>query len=210
MSVGNLYIISAPSGAGKTSLISELIQQDTGIKVAISHTTRPMRSGEKEGVHYYFITPNAFKAKIEQKQFLEYAEVFGNYYGTSNQAIDSQLETDQDVILEIDWQGAQQVRALRPDAISIFILPPSLNALEQRLYARKQDSQEVIQTRLKQACDDMSHYNEFDYVVINDNFEDALQDLASIFRSQRMKLAKQQQRHQKFLMEIINKYFHSL
>ncbi len=203
MPIGNLYIISAPSGAGKTSLISELIQQDTGIKVAISHTTRPMRSGEKEGTHYYFITPNEFKAKIEQKQFLEYAEVFGNYYGTSNQAIDSQLETDQDVILEIDWQGAQQVRILRPDAISIFILPPSVDALEQRLCARKQDSQEVIQTRLKQACDDMSHYNEFDYVVINDNFDDALQDLASIFQCQRMKLAKQQQRHQEFLMGII-------
>ena len=203
MPTGSLYIISAPSGAGKTSLISELIKQDTDIKVAISHTTRPMRQGEEEGKHYHFTTIEAFKHKIEQAHFLEYAEVFGNYYGTSNQAIDDQLESNHDVILEIDWQGAQQVRQLRPDAISIFILPPSVDALEQRLCARKQDSQAVIKTRVQQSRDDMRHYDEFDYIVINDDFDDAVQDLASIFQSNRMKLANQQQRHRQFLATVM-------
>ncbi len=202
MPIGSLYIISAPSGAGKTSLISQLIKQDSAIKVAVSHTTRSMRSGEEDGKHYHFINSDDFKSKIEQDSFLEYAQVFGNYYGTSHQSIDRQLESNHDVILEIDWQGAQQVRKLRPDAISIFILPPSVQALEQRLCARGQDSQTVIKTRLQQARDDMSYYHEFDYIVINDNFDTAVKDLASIFECQRMKLTKQQQRHQKFLISI--------
>jgi guanylate kinase len=202
MPIGSLYIISAPSGAGKTSLISELIKQDAQIKVAISHTTRPTRRGEEDGKHYHFTNTNDFKTKIKQGYFLEYAQVFGNYYGTSNQSIDQQLESKHDVILEIDWQGAQQVRKLRPDAISIFILPPSIDALEQRLQGRQQDSQAVIKTRLQQACDDMSYYHEFDYVVINDNFNHAVKDLASIFQCHRMQLMKQQQRHQEFLMKI--------
>jgi guanylate kinase len=202
MSTGRLYILSAPSGAGKTSLISKLIQQNTQIRVAVSHTTRPARSGEQAGLHYHFIPIDEFKQKIEQLYFLEYAEVFGNYYGTSNQAINAQLEDNHDVILEIDWQGAQQVRKLRPDAISIFILPPSVSALKQRLCARKQDSQDVITTRLQQACDDMSHYNEFDYIIINDHFDTAVHDLASIFTCQRMTLEKQQQRNQDFLTDI--------
>ncbi|MCK5813343.1 MAG: guanylate kinase [Cocleimonas sp.] len=202
MPIGSLYIISAPSGAGKTSLISELIKQDAEIKVAISHTTRPARPGEEEGKHYHFTQSDDFKTKIDQGHFLEYAQVFGHYYGTSNQAIDTQLESNHDVILEIDWQGAQQVRKLRSDAISIFILPPSVEALKQRLSGRKQDSQAVIKTRLQQACDDMSYYPEFDYLVINDNFDTAVTDLASIFQCERLKLAKQQQRHQEFLMAI--------
>ncbi len=202
MSTGSLYIISAPSGAGKTSLINELIKQDAGVKVAISHTTRPMRPGEENGKHYHFSAIEDFKSKIEQAHFLEYAEVFGNYYGTSNQAINDQLESDHDVILEIDWQGAQQVRKLRPDAISIFILPPSVDELEQRLCARKQDSEEVIKTRVQQSCDDMCHYDEFDYIVINDDFDSAVQDLASIFQCNRMKLANQQQRHREFLVTV--------
>lgn len=203
MSTGSLYIISAPSGAGKTSLISALIKQDKDIKVAVSHTTRLMRLGEEDGKHYHFIAIEDFKSKVEQGSFLEYAEVFGNYYGTSNQVIDDQLESDLDVILEIDWQGAQQVRKLRPDAISIFILPPSVDELEQRLCGRKQDSQEVIKTRVQQSCDDMCHYDEFDYIVINDDFDSAVQDLASIFQCHRMTLANQQQRHQEFLAAII-------
>lgn len=205
MSTGSLYIISAPSGAGKTSLISELIKQDTEIKVAISHTTRPMRPGEENGKHYHFIPLEDFKSKIKQAHFLECAEVFGNHYGTSNQAIDDQLASDHDVILEIDWQGAQQVRKLRPDAISIFILPPSVDELEQRLCGRKQDSQAVIKTRVQQSCDDMCHYDEFDYIVINDDFDKAVQDLASIFQSNRMKLDNQQQRYRKFLAEVTQK-----
>lgn len=202
MPIGNLYIISAPSGAGKTSLISKLMQQDKGINVAVSHTTRPARRGEEDGKHYHFIAKDRFKRKIAQAQFLEYAKVFGHYYGTANQSIDVQLKSDQDVILEIDWQGAQQVRQLREDAISIFILPPSVDALKQRLSARKQDSQAVIKTRLQQACDDMCYYKEFDFIVINDVFDEAVQDLASIFKSQRMLLAKQQQRHQAFLATV--------
>ncbi len=202
MPLGSLYIISAPSGAGKTSLISQLIKQDSTVKVAISHTTRPMRDGEENGKHYHFINSDNFKSKIKQNAFLEYAQVFGNYYGTSHQSIDHQLESNHDVILEIDWQGAQQVRKLRPDAISVFILPPSVKALEQRLYGRGQDAQSVIKTRLGQAREDMSHYHEFDYIVINDNFDTAIEDLASIFKCQRMKLTKQQQRHQDFLISI--------
>jgi len=202
MPIGRLYIISAPSGAGKTSLISELIKHNTQIKVAISHTTRPTRQGEEEGKHYHFTNTDDFKTKIEQDYFLEYAQVFGNYYGTSYQSIDQQLENKQDVILEIDWQGAQQVRKLRPDAISIFILPPSVEALKQRLQGRQQDSQSVINTRLQQACDDMSYYPEFDYIVINDDFDNAVKDLASIFQCHRLQLIKQQQRHQEFLMDI--------
>ncbi|MCK5896870.1 MAG: guanylate kinase [Cocleimonas sp.] len=202
MPTGSLYIISAPSGAGKTSLINALIQQDNNITVAISHTTRPARTGEKDGQHYHFIELDAFNHKIKQSHFLEYAEVFGNYYGTSHQSIDAQLESNQDVIVEIDWQGAQQVRKLRADAISIFILPPSVDALAQRLCGRQQDSAAVIKTRLQQSCDDMCHYNEFDYIVINDTFDNAVQDLASIFQSTRMTLAKQQQRHPRFLTEI--------
>ena len=204
MPLGSLYIISAPSGAGKTSLISQLIKQDPAIKVAISHTTRPMRDGEEDGKHYHFIKKDEFENKIEQKSFLEYAQVFGNYYGTSHQSINQQLESNHDVILEIDWQGAQQVRQLRPDAISIFILPPSVQALEQRLYGRGQDSQSVIENRLQQAHEDMSHYQEFDYILINDDFDTAVKDLASIFICQRMKLTKQQQRHQEFLISITN------
>lgn len=204
MPTGRLYIISAPSGAGKTSLISQLIQQDTKVNVAISHTTRPRRLGEHNGKHYHFINTHEFKRKIEQQHFLEHAEVFGNHYGTSSQAIKTQLENNHDVILEIDWQGAQQVRKLHPNAISIFILPPSVNALKQRLHARKQDSQDVIKTRLQQACEDMCHYHEFDYIVINDDFDIATQDLASIFVCQRMTLKQQQQRNSEFLTEITN------
>ncbi len=202
MLTGSLYIISAPSGAGKTSMISELIKQNAGIKVAISHTTRPIRRGEENGKHYHFTTLKDFKSKIEQAHFLEYAEVFGNYYGTSNQAINDQLESDHDVILEIDWQGAQQVRKLRPDAISIFILPPSVDELEQRLCGRKQDSEEVIKTRVKQSCDDICHSNEFDYIIINDDFDNAVQDLASIFKCNNLRLANQQQRHREFLATV--------
>ena len=202
MQTGSLYIISAPSGAGKTSLISKLIKQNTGISVAVSHTTRPARTGEEDGKHYHFTTVDSFKKMIADEQFLEHAEVFGNFYGTSNLAINRQLESDTDVILEIDWQGAQQVRELRPDAISIFILPPSIDALEQRLCGRKQDTQEIIKTRLKQSCDDMRHYDEFDYIVINDNFDNAVEDLASIFKCNRMKLARQKQRHHAFLEDV--------
>jgi len=199
---GSLYIVSAPSGAGKTSLVNKLIQLDSHIVVSVSSTTRPIRPGEEDGVNYHFLSTEAFEQKIADQDFLEYAKVFDNFYGTSRTTVEEQLKKGKDVILEIDWQGAQQVRKLRPDAISIFILPPSVEALEQRLCGRKQDSQEIIKTRLKQSCDDMCHYDEFDYIVINDNFDNAVEDLASIFKCNRMKLDCQKQRHQAFLEDI--------
>lgn len=205
MQIGSLYIVSAPSGAGKTSLINALIHQNEGITVAVSHTTRPSRPGEIDGQHYHFIDSDDFKQKISKDYFLESAEVFGNFYGTSHKAIDDQLQSANDVILEIDWQGAQQIRKLRPDAISIFILPPSVKDLEQRLRDRQQDSKAVIQKRLSQSQDDMRHYDEFDFVVINDDFDKALDDLASIFKCHRTTLRNQQLRHQVFFNSIDGK-----
>ena len=178
---GSLYIVSAPSGAGKTSLVSKLVELDSHIKVSVSSTTRPSRNGEVDGVNYHFLSVAQFEAKIAEGDFLEHAQVFDNYYGTSKSAVEEQLKAGKDVILEIDWQGAQQVRKLIPQAISIFILPPSLEELQRRLTSRGTDSDEVIARRMRDAVNEMSHYHEFDYIVINNHFETALKQLHSIF-----------------------------
>lgn len=204
MKPGQLYIVSAPSGAGKTSLLNQLCQQLKHLTISVSHTTRTPRPGEVEGQHYHFVSVATFKQEIEQNLFLEYAQVFDNYYGTSKTAVDSLLSARKDVILEIDWQGARQVRERAENVISIFILPPSQAALEERLRNRKQDSEAIIQRRMRDAHNEISHYAEYDYVIINDDFEDALADLVAIFRSERLRLKRQQQHHAGLLAELVN------
>ncbi len=201
---GTLYILSAPSGAGKTSLVKALLQQDDQVGVSVSHTTRAMRPGEMDGVDYNFVSMDDFNALIEQGQFLEYAEVFGNKYGTSQQWVKEQLAGGRDVILEIDWQGAEQVRRLMPEAVTLFILPPSRAALRERLNARGQDSDEVIEGRMAEATNEMSHYPEYDYLLINDDFDTALQQLASLFRARRLRQSVQQMRHETLLEQLLS------
>ncbi|MCU7930344.1 MAG: guanylate kinase [Candidatus Thiodiazotropha sp. (ex Codakia rugifera)] len=188
---GTLYILSAPSGAGKTSLLKALRKQDSALHVSTSHTTRPMRPGEQDGVHYHFISQDDFLGRVGEGAFLEHAEVFGNYYGTSESEVRTQLEAGHDTVLEIDWQGAQQVRKRFPEAVSIFILPPSPEALRERLNARGQDSEAIIQRRMGQAVEDMAHYTEFDYLIINEHFNTALAELAAIVRAHRQRLPYQ-------------------
>lgn len=183
---GNLFIVSAPSGAGKSSLVKALLAQDPHLQLSISHTTRAPRPGEENGREYHFVSREAFLAMQERGEFLESAEVYGNFYGTSKVWIDAQRATGRDILLEIDWQGAARVRALRPDAISIFILPPSLAALKSRLEGRGQDSAAVIAKRLAAARDDIAHTHEFAFVVVNDAFEMALADLLAITRAARL------------------------
>ncbi len=186
MNKGKLYIIAAPSGAGKTSLVKAMVKSTPHVRVSVSHTTRSIRPGEQDGVNYHFTTIDGFKAMLGEGVFLEHAEVFGNYYGTSALWVQQQLNHGEDVILEIDWQGAQQVRQLMPEAVSIFILPPSLEVLRERLIGRATDNMEVIERRMSQAVNEMSHYAEFDYLVINDEFDLALRDLQTIIRSRRL------------------------
>ncbi|MFK5948501.1 MAG: guanylate kinase [Methylococcales bacterium] len=191
MNKGILYIISAPSGAGKTSLVKQLIADVDQLTVSISHTTRQMRVGETHGKDYYFSTVEEFKQMIAEHAFLEYAQVFDNFYGTAQQSVEYYLDNGIDVILEIDWQGAQQVRKMLPDCISIFILPPSIEVLQQRLESRGQDSKEVIDRRMQDAVNEMSHCDEFNYLVVNDSFNQALAELKSIVISHRLQKQKQ-------------------
>jgi guanylate kinase len=190
MTKGTLFILSAPSGAGKTSLLKALREQDEQLQVSLSHTTRPMRPGEQDGVHYHFVDHERFLHMVETGAFLEHAEVFGNFYGTAEAAVREQLEQG-DLVLEIDWQGARQVRARFPEAVSIFVLPPSPEDLRERLEARGQDSEAVIQGRMREAVSEMSHHAEFDYLVINDIFDAALQELDCIVRTQRLRTHNQ-------------------
>jgi len=204
---GTLFIISAPSGAGKTSLIEALLGSIKDILVSISYTTRPKRSGEKEGQDYYFISQGDFQQMVEQSDFLEHAEVFGNAYGTSEPWVKEKLKNNQDVILEIDWQGAQQVRKLLAKSIhltSIFILPPSKKTLLKRLQNRALDNDEVITKRMAQATDDMAHYVEYDYIVINDDFHQALKDLQAIVFSGRLHQKRQSQEKTSLLKELLS------
>lgn len=188
---GILFIVSAPSGAGKTSLLQELVPADPRLSMSVSHATRPMRPGEQDGVHYHFVGVDEFEALIEAGAFLEHARVFDNFYGTSEAAVKAQLDAGQDVILEIDWQGARQVRHRFPLAVSIFIAPPSIDALRERLSNRGQDSAEVVQRRMDDARSELSHFLEYDYLVINDDFATALDDLRAVFRAERLREPRQ-------------------
>lgn len=189
---GLLFVVSAPSGAGKTSLVASLLAQLPGIAVCISHTTRLPRSKEVNGVNYHFIDRAEFESMITDGAFLEFASVFGNFYGTSIKAVQTALDSGQDLILEIDWQGAAQIRQLLPNALSIFILPPDLATLELRLRARGQDDDTVIRGRLSKAVEEMSHWSEFDFLVVNDDFTRASADMVAIVRSERLRRIPQQ------------------
>lgn len=201
---GTLFIISAPSGAGKTSLVNALIEKTAHIKVSISYTTRQMRSGEVNGVNYHFVSRDEFINMIQQGDFIEHAEVFGNYYGTSQRWIEAQLETGDDLILEIDWQGAQQVRHLMPGAVWIFILPPDRQTLAERLKKRGQDDAKTIAERMSQAISEMSHCAESDYIVINDDFDKAVVDLQSIVRCQRLRQPRQTRLNQQLIADLLS------
>ena len=192
-STGTLYTVSAPSGAGKTSLVNALVERCGGVQVSVSHTTRPMRPAEKEGVNYHFVSENVFVDMLDRAEFLEHAQVFGNLYGTSRVWLEKQLERGFDVILEIDWQGARQVKLLLPETQSIFILPPSRQALQERLRLRGQDDPGVIEGRMNAAVAEMSHYVESDFLVVNKDFDQALDELQSIVASQRLRTARQQE-----------------
>ena len=211
---GNLFILSAPSGAGKSSLINALLNpamvknslQEQGtarkMQVSVSHTTREKRPGEHNGEHYHFVSVSEFKKQIAQNAFYEYAEVFGNYYGTSEKAIDDQLVQGIDVFLDIDWQGAQQVRMKKPEVTTVFICPPSADELEKRLRGRGQDSDEIIESRMASAKSECSHYQEFDYIIVNDVFEQALSDLTTIVNNQRLKQSQQANKFRRLFNEL--------
>lgn len=190
---GALFIISAPSGAGKTSLVKALIEKTDDLSVSVSHTTRSMRPGETDGVNYHFVDRDTFVREQQAGDFMEWAEVFGNLYGTSKAEVEKRLAEGCDIILEIDWQGAQQVRQSFPEACSIFILPPSREALQQRLTGRGQDDQATIDKRMAEAISEMSHFGEADFVVLNDDFNVALADLEAIVRTQRLRCGRQKQ-----------------
>jgi guanylate kinase len=196
---GSLFIITAASGTGKTSLVKQLLATTNDLTVSISHTTRAPRPGEINGHHYHFIDKEVFVSAIGEGKFLEHAEVFGNYYGTAEASVRAQLEAGIDVILEIDWQGALQVKKIFTDATMIFILPPSLSTLRQRLAGRAQDSAEVIEQRLAGAVTEMAQYVHFDYVIINDNFEVALTELKAIIVADRQTLSRQQRHHRRII-----------
>ncbi len=192
---GHLYIISAPSGAGKTSLVKALIEHTDNIEPSVSHTTRPQRIGEVDGIDYHFISDAQFREMLADNDFIEYAEVFGHFYGTSRYEVESKRSKGIDVILEIDWQGARQLHSLIPGAISIFILPPSLETLLERLYARGQDNQNVIEQRMTAARKEMIHYDEYQYLIINDVFSEALDQLHCIVTAKRLTLKQQKYQH---------------
>ena len=184
MNKGKLFIFSAASGTGKTSLAKALVESTPDIAFSVSHTTRAPRPGEQHGVHYYYVTREEFDRMVANGEFVEHATVFGNSYGTSKKAIEDQIKSGRSVILDIDWQGARAIKKWQPEAVSIFILPPSRAALRERLTNRKQDSQEVIDRRMREAVAEMSHYSEFDLLVVNDDFDAALEDLRAILRGE--------------------------
>lgn len=201
---GHLFVVSAPSGAGKTSLIKALAEADSALSVSISHTTRPRRAAETDGVHYHFVSPEAFDAMRHQDAFLEWADVFGHRYGTARQGVVEAIEAGRDVVLEIDWQGARQVRERWPGTVAIFVLPPSRQALMERLTERGQDRQETIARRTAQAAQDISHHAEFDHAVVNDDFDAALRALGRIVDATRRDCALPAPDHAALLAELLS------
>ncbi|GAA0251276.1 guanylate kinase [Rhodanobacter caeni] len=200
---GTLFVVAAPSGAGKSSLVNALLEREPTISLSISHTTRPPRVGELYGRHYYFVERDAFEKQVAAGIFLEHAEVHGNLYGTSGTMVQEQLAQGRDVLLEIDWQGAQQIRRSKPDCVSVFILPPSRAELERRLRGRGSDSAAVIEQRLRNSREEISHAHEFDFILINDVFDEALADLQSIVRAVRQRSALQWRRHEALIAQLL-------
>jgi guanylate kinase len=201
---GCLFVLAAPSGGGKTSLVRALLEREPGIRLSVSYTTRPPRPGEQEGDHYHFVDAARFMALKDAGEFLEYAHVHGNWYGTSATWLRQEVQHGHDVLLEIDWQGAQQVRRLIPEAVHIFILPPSLASLKERLEKRGQDSPEVIALRLEAAREEMRHCGEFDYVIMNQDFARAVDDLSVIVRAARLTASRQQVRHANLMAQLLH------
>lgn len=201
---GNLIVVSAPSGAGKSSLVKALIESTDRLEVAVSHTTRPPRPGEVDGVHYHFVDKSTFEQMIERDEFVEHAQVFDNFYGTAKSSLQEPLRQGRDLILEIDWQGARQIRSQFPDCVSLFIAPPGLDALRQRLQGRGQDDETVIERRMRDARAEMSHVHEFDYLVINDDFDDALAEIHTLVRALRLRRSVQVQRHARLMDSLLS------
>lgn len=201
--LGSLFTIAAASGSGKTSLVKALIESTENIKVSVSHTTRPPRAGEENGVHYFFVSKQQFLNMIANNEFIETAEVFGHYYGTSISWVENVLKEGIDVVLEIDWQGAAQIRKEFEGSTSIFILPPSIHILRERLLNRRQDTLDIIERRLAAANEEISHYKEFDYLVINADFDLALTDLKAIIKAKKLECQRQAQRYRKLLEDLL-------
>lgn len=196
---GNLFIVAAPSGGGKTSLVRKLVSSLKDIVISVSHTTRSMRPGEAEGVDYFYVDQSTFLNMVGQGEFLEHATVFNNFYGTSAVQIAKRLQAGTDVVLDIDWQGAEQIRHAFPESLSIFIIPPSMDILKQRLTDRKRDDEQTIARRMQCARDELSHYNEFDYLIVNDNFDKAASELMSIVVAHRLSIRRQTEKQSKLL-----------
>ena len=203
LAAGTLFVVAAPSGAGKSTLVNALLEVEPSISLSVSHTTRPPRTGEQYGRHYYFVERAEFEREVAEGIFLEHAEVHGNLYGTSRTTVDGLLAQSRDVLLEIDWQGARQIRAAKPDCVSVFILPPSRPELERRLRGRGSDAPEVIERRLHNSREEIAHAHEFDYIVVNDRFEDALDDLQAVVRAVRLRSALQWQRYDALIAELL-------
>jgi guanylate kinase len=203
MMAGTLYIVAAPSGAGKSSIVNAVLQQVPDVALSISYTSRAPRPGERHAQHYHFVGKDEFERMIAAGEFFEYALVHGDYKGTARQSVLPQLEKGLDVLLEIDWQGARQVRAQIPGAKGIFILPPSKQALEARMRSRGQDSEAVIARRLSAAREEMSHYREFDYLVVNEHFEQAVREVVAVFSAQRLMMEPQRQRHGALIEQLL-------
>jgi len=200
---GTLFVVAAPSGAGKSTLVNALLEREPAISLSISHTTRPPRPGELYGRHYYFVEREAFEQQVAEGIFLEHAEVHGNLYGTSRNTVQELLAQGRDVLLEIDWQGAEQIRRSKPDCVGIFILPPSRAELERRLRGRGSDAPEVIERRLHNSRGEIAHAHEFDFILVNDVFEQALCDLQSIVQAVRLRSGLQWQRHEALIGELL-------
>ena len=200
---GTLYIVAAPSGAGKSSLVNAVLAKEPGIALSISFTSRAARPGERHAQHYHFVSKDEFERMVAAGDFFEYALVHGDYKGTARQSVEPQLAAGKDVLLEIDWQGARQVRAQMPDCVSVFILPPSLDALQTRMRNRGQDSEAVIAQRLAAAREEMSHYGEFDYVIVNEVFDTAVDEMCAVFVASRLRRAQQQVRHGELIAALL-------